>query len=306
MVSQLMKRIVYNKYSTYLKKQYGVRVHRVSIDTGFSCPGPSPCIYCNNSSFNHFQKFNLQKVPLKDQIETGLRNIRKKFKAEKFILYFQSGTNTNADIKTLAITYDLIRGYDDFVGLNIATRPDVVNDQVLSLIAEYKKDYQVCIEYGLQSIHDKTLDIINRGHGYQEFLLAYQKTKELDIAVCVHLILGLPFEIEKMILATAAEMTRLKVDAVKLHPMHIIKDTVLALRYKEMALNFLDFEEYRQLLASFLANLSKDIVVYGLNGYAPEEKLVAPSWISIPNIIVRDFEEYLLKKGIYQGMLVKE
>ena len=300
---------MYNKYSKYLKNKYGQRVHRVSVDAGFLCPNKDGtidnigCIYCNNDSFNYFKKFNI-KASLEQQIETGINNHRRRFHAEKFILYFQANTNTHSDIKSLKKIYDIIKKYNEFVGLSIATRPDAVNDDILDLIASYKDDYDVCIEYGLQSIHDKTLDLINRGHDYKTFLDAYEKTRARDIEVCVHLILGLPFETEDMIIETAKEMNRIKVDALKLHPMHIVKHTRLAQTYQGMEFYFLDIDKYRDILVKFLAYIDKDIVIHGLNGYCPKDLLIEPKWLADRSVLVIGLDEYMQRKGIFQGSLI--
>jgi uncharacterized protein len=276
----------YYKYSDYLKKRFGTRVRKVSVDAGFSCPNidgkisTAGCIYCDNKAFS-FHKHSQNTLTVEDQIKRGIEYARKHFKAEKFIVYFQAHTNTYAALDKLRDRYDVIRKFKDVVSMSIATRPDCINEEVLGLISEYSKDYEVWIEYGLQSMHDKTLEYINRGHNYNDFLSAFSLTRKYPIKVCTHVILGLPAETETMMLETADELTRIKVDAAKIHPLHVVKGTALENLYNNGLYNPLGFDEYANLLKSFLKRLSPDIIIQRLSAYCPKDMLVAPEWINI-------------------------
>jgi uncharacterized protein len=275
----------YYRYSDYLKKRFGVRVHKISVDAGFSCPNrdgkisTAGCLYCNNRAFS-FQSRNGRKLSIEEQIETGIAHARRRFKAEKFIVYFQAYTNTYADAGHLKSVYDKIRKFKDIVSLSIATRPDCVDRGILNLIASYSKDYEVWVEYGLQSIHDKTLDFINRGHSYNDFLDAFTLTRGYPIKICVHLILGLPGETDDMMLETAGEMSRLGIDGIKIHPLHVVRSTALERMYRENRYTPLDLNSYLKILGRFIGCLSPDIVIQRLNAFCPKEILVAPDWVS--------------------------
>ena len=275
----------YYRYSDYLKKRFGTRVHKVSVDAGFSCPNKdgrlskTGCIYCDNKAFS-FQNHTGRKLSIEEQIESGIAWVRKHFKAEKFIVYFQANTNTYAPVNELKDKYDVIRKFKDVVSISIATRPDCVDKSILDLISGYAKDYEVWIEYGLQSVHDKTLEFINRGHNYDDFLRAFILTRSYPTKVCVHVILGLPGETEDMMMETAKEMSRIKIDAIKIHPLHVVKGTALEKLYNDGSYVPLSLDEYSRILKEFLTYLSPDIIIQRLSAYCPKEILVSPDWVS--------------------------
>lgn len=310
-----LKLNLYNKYSDYLKNIYGERIHRISVDAGFSCPNKmlddsgnftGGCIYCNDNSFN-FSKGDLVNFDIEKQIERGIQHIKKRFYANKFILYFQANTNTFAPLNVLKERYDVVYKFKEIVGLNIATRPDAVNDEILDLINFYSRDYEVWIEYGLQSVHDKTLRLINRGHTFQDFVSAVEMTKKRNIKICAHVILGLPNEDEQMILATAKEINKLKIDGLKIHPLHIVKNTKLAEIYENFHFYFMDLEKYIDILAKFLGHIDNDIVIHGLRGYCPVSVLIKPNWLSTKEqIIIEKLENYLKLNNITQASLIKK
>jgi uncharacterized protein len=275
---------MYYKYSDYLKKRFGTRVRRVSVDAGFSCPNrdgklsTEGCIYCNNKAFSaqHRSGYNM---PVEEQIELGMKESRKRFRAEKFIVYFQAFTNTYAPIERLKDVYDKIKQFKDIVSVSIATRPDCIDKDVLSLISSYAEDYEVWIEYGLQSVHDNTLKFINRGHSYHDFLNAFFMTRRYPIKICAHVILGLPYETKAMMVETARQVSSLKIDGIKIHPLHVVKDTKLELLYSQGEFKPLSLNEYESILYNFMSFLSPDIVVQRLSAYCPKEILVAPDWV---------------------------
>ncbi|MFH1867761.1 MAG: TIGR01212 family radical SAM protein, partial [Candidatus Omnitrophota bacterium] len=296
----------YRKFSTYLKERFGVRVHKVSIDSHFSCPNRDGkvsrhgCIYCDNKAFS-FQSRTDTPPPLTAQIEAGMRAAREKFKAEKFILYFQAYTNTYAPLCVLKERYDVIRKFDDMVGLSIATRPDCVNEEILDLIDSYCDDYDVWIEYGLQSIHNTTLDFINRGHRYEEFLKAVELTRKRGIKICAHVILGFPFETKEMMMETARALAELRLDGVKIHPLHIIKGTRLEELSARGRFRTLKLEAYLETLADFLGYLPPEMVIHRVSAYCPPELLIAPSWVFERNKVEQQLEKYLEEKDLFQG-----
>ena len=296
----------YKKFSAYLKERFGQRVHKVSVDAGFSCPNRDGtisdrgCIYCDNKAFS-FHSRSGKPTAIQIQIAEGIKQAKKRFKAQKFFVYFQAYTNTYAPTSTLKERYDLIRRFEDVVGLSIATRPDCINEKILGMVSSYTDDYEVWIEYGLQSVHNKTLAAINRGHRYEDFLKAVELTRRYNIKICAHVILGLPNETKAMMLETAEEMARLKIDGIKLHPLHIIKQTALEEVYRRGEYKPLILDEYIELAAEFLAHLWPQTVIERISAYCPKELLVAPQWVSGRNSVEKQLGEMLVKKDYFQG-----
>ncbi|MFH1645559.1 MAG: TIGR01212 family radical SAM protein [Candidatus Omnitrophota bacterium] len=301
----------YNRYSAYLKDRFNTRVHRVSVDAGFSCPNidgkisSDGCIYCDNRAFS-FQKHKRVGDSLETQIQEGIDFSSIRFDAKKYIIYFQAHTNTYADIKTLKQKFDVVKKFDNIVGFAVATRPDCVDEKVLDLIESYSDGYEVTVEYGVQSIHNNTLEYINRGHKYADFLKAYEITSRRKLRVSAHVILGLPFETDEMIEETALAMGCLKLDEIKIHPLHIIKGTKLEKIFLNNEFNVLSFDRYVDLLIMFLECLYPKTVVNRLSAWCPKGLLVAPDWISEKNKVESIIEYRLKDKGSCQGMRWKE
>jgi len=301
----------YYRFSTYLKERFGRRVYKVSIDAGFSCPNKDGrlsnkgCIFCDNYAFSYNSRTDKPK-PIMTQIEEGIENAKRRFKAEKFIVYFQAYTNTYAPLHILRERYNVVKNFKDVVSIAIGTRPDFVNDEILELIESYSKDYEVWLEYGLQSIHNKTLKLINRNHTYQDFLKAYNLTKKRNIKVCAHVIIGLPEEGRNEIIETAKEMARLKLDGIKIHPLHIVKGTKLEELYNKGRYKPLELEEYINLLVEFLKYLWPDTVIQRVSADCPKELLIAPEWILDKNRFLGLLDNKLKEEDIYQGRLYKE
>lgn len=301
----------YYRFSTYLKERFGRRVYKVSIDAGFSCPNKDGrlsnkgCIFCDNHAFSYNSRTDKPK-PIMTQIEEGIENAKRRFKAEKFIVYFQAYTNTYAPLHILRERYNVVKNFKDVVSIAIGTRPDFVNDEILELIESYSKDYEVWLEYGLQSIHNKTLKLINRNHTYQDFLKAYNLTKKRNIKVCAHVIIGLPEEGRNEIIETAKEMARLKLDGIKIHPLHIVKGTKLEELYNKGRYKPLELEEYINLLVEFLKYLWPDTVIQRVSADCPKELLIAPEWILDKNRFLGLLDNKLKEEDIYQGRLYKE
>jgi len=299
----------YYRFSTYFKDRgFKGRVQKVTVDAGFSCPNrdgkisTEGCIYCNNEGFS----VNTRRAttPIKKQIEDGIVALKRRTNAEKFIIYFQAFTNTYAPVDELKGIYDSVRGFDNVVGVSIATRPDCVNKDVINLIASYKKDYEVWIEYGIQTIHNKTLEFINRGHLYEDFLSALELTrKEKDIKVCGHVIIGLPFETEDMIVETAKSIGSLKLDGIKIHPLHIIRGTKLEELYNKGRFAVLDMNEYVDLAKKFLEYMWPRTVIQRISADCPEDLLVSPFWILNKSAVLKLLEEKLKKDNTFQGKL---
>jgi tRNA uridine 5-carboxymethylaminomethyl modification enzyme len=295
----------YNDYNTYLKERFGEKVYRIGIDAGFGCPnrdgtkGTGGCIYCDENGSRALYAKPAISVP--EQLKTRIDYLKKEKGAGKFIAYFQAFTNTYAPADQLKKTYDQLLPFEGIVGLSIGTRPDAVDSEKLKLIASYKDRYETWIEYGLQSSHDKTLKLLNRGHSYEDFAKAVKLAKEHSVRVCTHVILGLPGEARDDIIATAKKLSELKIDGIKIHLLHVLKGSALEKLYLDGEIKLLSQDEYAELACDFLENLSKDIIVQRLTGQGSPENHVAPDWALNKLGTIRKMEEAFAKRGTCQG-----
>jgi radical SAM protein, TIGR01212 family len=265
-------------YNDYLRSKYGCKVYRIALDAGFSCPNieSGGCIYCNSKGSR--ASYTDPAISIQKQLETRIEYLKKAKGAKKFIAYFQAHTNTYASIDRLKAAYDQVTGFDGIVGISIGTRPDAIDREKLKLIASYKNRYDVWLEYGLQSIHDRTLKSINRGHTFDDFLNAVKLTKKFDIPICAHVILGLPGETRSDIMATAKKLSELKIEGVKIHLLHILKGSKLEELYNKGEIRLLEQDEYVELVREFLNNLPPDIIVQRLTGQGSKSDHIAPLW----------------------------
>lgn len=299
----------YNQYSAFLKQKFGVKVYKITLDAGFSCPNrdgtisTGGCIFCDEGG--SFSQAHSNKLSIEEQIEAGIETLSKRFKAEKFMSYFQAYSNTYKPVKELEKIYNSSLCNDKIVGLSIGTRPDCVDEEKLDLIASYKDDYYTWVEYGLQSIHDKTLKRINRGHDFDCFLRAYEKTKERGINVCVHVIFGL-WETHDEIMQTAQKLAQLGVDGVKIHMLCALQDTKLAKMYDADEIDFMSEEEYVNTVCDFLEYLPQTTTIHRLAGNGLKKNLIAPRWLGAKLDCLNKIDRELLRRNSYQGKLCKE
>lgn len=294
----------YNQYSAFLKQKFGVKVYKITLDAGFSCPNrdgtisTGGCIFCDEGG--SFSQAHSNLLSIKEQIDTGIETLSERFKAEKFMSYFQAYSNTYKPVKELEKIYNSALRNDKIVGISIGTRPDCVDDEKLELIASYKDDYYTWIEYGLQSIHDKTLKRINRGHNFDCFLKAYEKTKEKGINVCVHVIFGL-WETPDEIMQTAQKLAELEVDGVKIHMLCALKDTKLANIYEAGGVDFMSEDEYVATVCDFLEYLPEKTTIHRLAGNGLKKNLIAPRWLGAKLDCLNKIDREFLRRKTYQG-----
>ncbi len=295
----------YNQYSAYLKNKFGVKVYKITLDAGFSCPNrdgtisTGGCIFCDEGG--SFSQAHSNLLSIEEQIEEGVKTLSARFKAQKFMSYFQAYSNTYKPVKELEKIYNASLCRDDIVGLSIGTRPDCIDDEKLDLIAGYKDDYYTWIEYGLQSIHDKTLRKINRGHDFDCFLKAYEKTKERGINVCVHVIFGL-WESHDEIMQTAQKLAQLGVDGVKIHMLCALENTKLADMYSRGEIDFMSEDEYIQTVCDFLEYLPKTTTIHRLAGNGLKKNLIAPCWLGAKMDCLNKIDRELMKRNSFQGI----
>ena len=270
------------------------------MDAGFTCPnrdgkiGYGGCTYCYNQSFS--PPTLKGKTSIHHQIQLGK-------KKGKFLVYFQPYTNTYADVRVLKKLYDSALKDDDALGLCVGTRPDCVPDDVLSLIQSYTEKYDVWIEYGLQSAHNKTLKLINRGHSFAQFEDAIYRTKERGILICVHVILGLPFETREDMLETIRILSALPIEGVKIHHLQVIENTNIAEDYRDGKFDTFSFDEYLSLIVDVIELLPPDIVVHRLVGDVLNSNiLISPKWELPKQKILSLIERELIRRASYQGI----
>ena len=304
-ISNLDSRIRYNTYGNFLKKQFGCRVYKVSVDGGFSCPNrdgtvaAGGCAYCNNDSFRPKSATRLK--PVSEQVQEGMAYLRKRHGAEKFIVYFQPFTNTHAPLEALIPLYEAAINHPDVVGLSVGTRPDCVDEEKIAWLENQARTHFVTLEYGLQSIYDGTLARINRGHNFQCWLDAMDRTRNRGIWLCTHLILGFPWETREEMLHTADVISDKGLNFLKLHHLHIVRNTAMATEYQANPFPLLDLEDYANLVADFLERLNPEIVVERLFGTAPKDQLIGPLWGKSKAEIQRYIEQTLAVRNAYQG-----
>jgi len=274
------------RFNQYLKEKYGGRIQKIAIDAGFTCPNrdgskaSGGCTFCNNVSFSPYA---MTKQTVEEQIEKAMSFYKKRFKNVKgFLAYFQAFTNTYAPVEKLKEIYDKAMEYPEIIGMSIGTRPDVVPDEVLDLIASYTVEKpEVWVEYGLQTANPKTLRNINRAHGVAEFVDAVLRTKKrAGIKICAHVIIGLPGDEYEDYIETAKLIAALPIDGIKIHPLHIVKHTVMEKQYERGEIEVLSLEDYAKYVADFLEYLPEDIIIHRMTGEAEESELIAPDWCS--------------------------
>jgi len=295
----------YRVYSQYLKQRFGGRVHKISIDAGFSCPNrgtdrQSPgCLFCEPNGSGSFGI--ARRLSVAEQVEHGKEIMVRKYKAKHFVAYFQPFSNTYAPVETLRALYDEALAVPGVVGLAVGTRPDCLEDAVLDLLQEYHQRTYFWLEIGVQSCHDKTLNFLRRGHDYGCFVDAYRRARQRDLRVCAHVILGLPGESHDEMMATADEMARLKVDGIKVHLLHVLKDTALGDLYEQGAFTLFDQPSYVQTVVDFIERLHPDTMIQRLTGDGPRDILLAPRWSLKKWEVLNAIDEEFERRGSRQG-----
>jgi hypothetical protein len=272
----------YHSYNFHLRAKFGQRIHKVSIDAGFTCPNvdgtvtTGGCTFCDNRSFSPSRR--LPRVDIAGQIDEGIRRIKRRYEVDRFIAYFQPATNTYAPVDRLRTLYEAALAHPQVVGLAIGTRPDCVPDDVLALLEELAGRTYLCVEYGVQTIHDASLDWMNRGHHYDAFVNAMQRSRGRGFEICAHVILGLPGESHAMMLETARELALQQLDAIKLHNLYAVKRTPLAEQVAAGEVTLMERDAYVHTLVDFLELAPPEVIVERISGDAPPDYFVGPAW----------------------------
>ncbi len=295
----------YNDFNTYLRSIFGCRVQKITIDAGLSCPNRNGtistggCIYCN--ALGSGTGAHAKGLSVTDQIIQGKRALSKRYKAKKFIAYFQSFSNTYGPFDRLKNLYEQALAIENVVGLSIGTRPDCVDEPILELLQGYADNYLVWIEYGLQSANDSTLAFINRGHDVKCFKKAVLATKNRGIKICAHVILGLPNEKKAHLLETARVISDMGIDGIKIHLLYVVRGTTLDKLYAAGEYRCLEQQQYADLVCDFLEHIPKNMVIQRLTGDPHPEELVAPMWALKKTENMALIKETLEKRDSWQG-----
>ncbi|PMP97735.1 MAG: TIGR01212 family radical SAM protein [Thermodesulfobacterium geofontis] len=296
---------LYYTLNEFLKEKFGEKVKKIPLDAGLTCPnrdgtkGLGGCIYCDSKGSG--TGFFKEGKSLEEQVKFFLEIFKRK-KFNKFIAYFQSFSNTYAPVEKLKELYDIVFIDPSIVGLAIGTRPDCIDEKNVDLLKTYQeKGYYLWVELGLQSIFNKTLELINRGHTFEDFLEAYSLLKENNIPVVVHIIFGLPEETKEMMMETVKTLAKLKVDGIKFHALYIPKGSKMEEIYLKGEYKPLEMEEYVELVAYALTYLPPSTVVHRVCSEAKEEDILAPLWITKKMEVINLLRKVMSEKELYQG-----
>ena len=301
----------YLNYNQVLKSDFSERIQKISINAGFTCPnrdgskGTGGCTYCNNQTFS--PEYCKSSKTISEQVEEGISFFHHKYKAQLYLAYFQSYTNTYDSIDKLKAIYEEALSYPNVVGLVVGTRPDCVSEELLDYFAELAGRYYIMIEYGIESTSDDTLKFINRGHDYACAVKAIQQTAGRNIRTGAHIILGLPGENKEAILSHADKLSQLPITVLKIHQLQIVRGTKMAEQYSEHPewFHIYSANEYIDLSIDFLERLNPDIAIERFVSQSPKELLIAPEW-GLKNFeFTAKIEKQLMERNAWQGRLFR-
>ena len=296
----------YNAFSAELKRVFGCKVQRISVDAGFNCPNrdgtldTEGCIFCGGQGSG---SFGIRRdLHVAAQLEDGKEVMRRKYRAQKFIAYFQAYSNTYAPLEQLRSLFNEALTVSNMVGIVVATRPDCLPDTVLDYLSELSKQTYFWLELGVQTSCDKSLALINRHHDYACSVSAIERSKAHGLRVCAHVILGLPGETRQDMLATVEELNKLGVDGVKLHLLHVMRGTSLAEIYARGEIELFDRDSYVGLVCDALERLDPAILIHRLTGDGGQDNLVAPLWSLKKFEVLNLIDAELERRGTQQGV----
>ncbi|OED36659.1 TIGR01212 family radical SAM protein [PVC group bacterium (ex Bugula neritina AB1)] len=297
----------YYDFSTYLKRRFGCKVYKVVIDAGFTCPNrdgfvaKGGCIYCNANGSGSGKR----KTSVREQVLQGIDFVKKRYKAKKIMVYFQAFTNTYAPVDELEKIYKEALCHPDIVSIAIGTRPDCIDRTKLEMINQFVSDYEVWMEYGLESSHDRTLTLINRMDTLAQFEKAVKLTRDYDMKICTHLIMGLPYETYADMMLTVDRVARLDLNGIKIHNLYIENNTSLKKFYDDYGFELLSKEAYVNIVCDSLEKLSDQMVIERLNGDPVKQHTYLPDWSLDKQGILMDIDKELERRNTFQGQKYK-
>ena len=298
----------YHSLDYELKRQFGQKIYKVSLDGGMSCPnrdgtvGTGGCTFCSQGGSGEFAVGRTGYPDVWEQIEQAKTRVHRKISGEgKYIAYFQSYTNTYAPVDYLRTLFERAITHPDIVALSVGTRPDCLGDEVVALLKELNRQKPVWVELGLQTIHEKTAERIHRGYRLEVFEDAYRRLKEAGLTVVVHVILGLPGETKEEMLETVDYLGKIPVDGIKLQLLHILKGSQLATEYEKNPFSLMELEEYLDLILTCVARLPQSVVIHRLSGDGAKALLIGPAWSANKKLVLNRMMQKFRENGIFQG-----
>lgn len=307
MMKLMTKEKPYNTLNAYYRHRFGKKVFKVSLNGGFTCPnkdgtkGYGGCIFCTESGSGDYA--GNKSDPLRVQFSKIKDRMHQKWNDALYIAYFQANTNTYDSVDRLRNLYEeALRLDPNIVGLNIGTRPDAFSEDIYDLLTELNNKTYLTVELGLQSIHEETATFINRGHDLKTFEDAVKELRKRNIDVVVHIINGFPNETKEMMIETACYVNNLDIQGIKIHLLHVMKNTTLGKQYIEHPFPILSLEEYRDIVVAQLKLLHPSIIIHRLTGDAPKELLLAPLWSLKKFIVMNEIDKELRRTNAYQGI----
>lgn len=301
----------YYTYDYYLRRTFDGKCAKIPLDAGFTCPnidgkcGYGGCIYCSGRGSGDFAE--LPSLSLKEQYDITRQKLSSKWSTERCIAYFQAHTNTYAPLEVLREKFEEALSFDGVVGLNIATRADCIDEEIAAYLADIANRTVLTVELGLQTVHDDTAELINRGHSFADFVRGYEILRRASdkINICVHLIFGLPNENREMMLASVSSLASICPDQVKIHLLHVLKNTKMAELYLGGAYTPLEKDEYVALVADAIEMLPSNTVIARVTGDGMSEELLAPEWSRKKVSVINDIDKLLYERNTYQGIFCK-
>lgn len=298
----------YHSLDYELKRQFGQKIYKVSLDGGMSCPnrdgtvGTGGCTFCSQGGSGEFAVGRIGYPDVWEQIEQAKTRVHRKISGEgKYIAYFQSYTNTYAPVDYLRTLFERAITHPDIVALSVGTRPDCLGDEVVALLKELNGQKPVWVELGLQTIHEKTAERIHRGYRLEVFEDAYRRLKEAGLTVVVHVILGLPGETKEEMLETVDYLGKIPVDGIKLQLLHILKGSQMAAEYEKNPFSLMELEEYLDLILTCVARLPQSVVIHRLSGDGAKALLIGPAWSANKKLVLNRMMQKFRENGIFQG-----
>lgn len=294
----------YHSLNYFLRQKFGEKVMKISLDAGFTCPNrdgsksKGGCIFCSPRGSGDF---TMETNDLSKQFDEAKAMMNKKWKSGKYIGYFQAYTNTYAPVEVLREKYYTILNKENVVGLAIATRPDCLPDDVLELLEELNNKTYLWVELGLQTIREETAELINRGYPLDTYIKAVEELKRRNIDVVTHCILGLPGEAKEDMLKTVEFVANTRTQGIKLHLLHLMKDTPMVKLYEEGKLNLMEKDEYVDLVVDCLERLPSDMVIHRLTGDGPRATLIGPRWSLNKWEVLNAIDDRLIERDTWQG-----
>ena len=295
----------YYTWNRHLRDEFGMKIFKVALDAGFDCPNRDGtvafggCTFCSAAGSGDFAGDRVDSI--EDQFEERKNKMHQKWKDAKYMAYFQAYTNTHAPLPVLKEKFEAALAVDGVMGLSIATRPDCLPDDVVEYLAELNQRTYLWVELGLQTVHERTANLINRAHDFSCYLEGVQKLRNHGIRVCTHIINGLPLEDNKMMLETVREVAKLDVQGIKIHLLHLLKGTPMIKQYEKGLVEFMDKDDYIQLVVDQLELLPPEMVIHRITGDGPIDLMIGPMWSVNKWDVLNGIDAELERRGTWQG-----